>query len=135
MDKIRVVPNPYYGYNQNQSSFTDRFVTFRRLPEKCTIKIYSLNGDMIRQIDKNNMDAMLRWDLRNLENNPVASGMYIALIDAVRIGQKIINDILKYVMIDIVWCEPKNGFVTSVSCGKLFNMPDKEFKKKYLGEL
>jgi hypothetical protein len=91
MDRIRVVPNPYYGYNHNQSSITDGFVTFRRLPEKCTIKIYSLNGDMIRQLDKDNTDATLRWNMRNLESVPIASGMYIALIDAVGIGQKIIK--------------------------------------------
>ena len=91
MDKIRVVPNPYYGYNQNQSSFTERFITFRRLPQKCTIKIYTLNGDLVRQFDKDNMDATLKWNLTNLENASVASGMYIALIDAVGIGQKIIK--------------------------------------------
>jgi hypothetical protein len=91
MDKIRVVPNPYYGYNQNQSSISDRFVAFRRLPKKCNIKIYSLNGDMIRQLDKDNEDPALKWDLKNLENNPVASGMYIVLINAEGIGQKIIK--------------------------------------------
>jgi hypothetical protein len=91
LDKIRVVPNPYYGYNQNQSSVADRFVTFRRLPEKCTIKIYSLNGDLVRQLNKNNTDATMRWNMRNLESVPVASGMYIALIDAEGIGQKIIK--------------------------------------------
>ena len=91
MEKIRVVPNPYYGYNQNQSSISDGFVTFRRLPKKCIIKIYSLNGDMIRQLDKDNENPILKWDLRNLENNPVASGMYIVLINAEGIGQKIIK--------------------------------------------
>ncbi|MFC2092640.1 hypothetical protein ACFLSV_01955 [Bacteroidota bacterium] len=91
MDKIRVVPNPYYGYNQNQSSISDRFVKFRRLPKKCNIKIYSLNGDMVRQLDKDNEDPTLKWNLRNLENNPVASGMYIVLINAEGIGQKIIK--------------------------------------------
>jgi len=91
LDKIRVVPNPYYGYNQNQTSTVDRFVTFRRLPKKCTIKIYSLNGDLIRILTKNSDDPTLRWNLRNLESVPVASGMYIALVDAEGIGQKIIK--------------------------------------------
>ncbi|MBC8485417.1 MAG: hypothetical protein H8D45_05190, partial [Bacteroidetes bacterium] len=91
MDKIRVVPNPYYGYNSNQSSLTERFVTFRRLPERCTIKIYTLNGDLIKRFDKDNMKATLQWNLKNLENVSIASGMYIALIDAEGIGQKIIK--------------------------------------------
>jgi len=91
MDKVRVVPNPYYGYNQNQSSFAERFVTFRRLPQRCTIKIYTLNGDLIRRFDKDDMNATLQWNLKNLENVSIASGMYIALIDAAGIGQKIIK--------------------------------------------
>ncbi len=36
LDKIRVVPNPFYGYNDFQTSNSDRFVTFTRLPRKCT---------------------------------------------------------------------------------------------------
>ncbi len=91
MEKIRVVPNPYYGYNSNQTSTTDRFVTFRRLPERCTIKIYTLNGDLIRTLEKSSTESTIRWNLRNLESIPVASGMYIALIDAEAIGQRIIK--------------------------------------------
>ena len=49
-----------------------------------------------------------------------------------RIGQKVMNDILKEFKIRIDWIEAKHSFVTSVSCGKLFNMTDEEFKKKYL---
>lgn len=49
-----------------------------------------------------------------------------------RIGQTIINDILKDIEIKIAYCEPKHGFVTSVVCSKLFNMTDKEFNERYL---
>ena len=91
LEKIRVVPNPYYGYNSSQTSTTDRFVTFRRLPERCTIKIYTLSGDLIRTLEKSNTESTMRWNLRNLESIPVASGMYIALIDADVIGQRIIK--------------------------------------------
>jgi hypothetical protein len=91
MEKIRAVPNPYLGFNVLESSSANRFITFRRLPEACTIKIYTLNGDMIRQIDKNNTSSEQQWNLRTFEDVPVASGMYIALIDAPGIGQKIIK--------------------------------------------
>jgi hypothetical protein len=91
MDKIRVVPNPYYGYNMLESSSTNRFVTFRRLPKTCSVKIYTLNGDMIKKLEKNNDESDMRWNLRNTDDVPVASGMYIVLIDAPAIGQKIIK--------------------------------------------
>lgn len=96
MDKIRVVPNPYYGFSTLDRSTSDKFVTFRNLPLNCTIKIYTLNGDLIRTLTKTgtgnaSTSSTLEWNLQNLERVPVASGIYIALIDAPGIGTKIIK--------------------------------------------
>lgn len=96
MDKIRVVPNPYYGFSTLDRSVSDKFVTFRNLPLNCTIKIYTLNGDLIRTLVKTSTGSVsgsssLEWNLQNLESTPVASGIYIALIDAPGIGTKIIK--------------------------------------------
>lgn len=88
LNDIRVVPNPYYGYNVNEQSSTQRFVTFRKLPVNCTIRIYTLNGDLVKKIVKNDQNATVNWDLTNLDNVPIASGLYITLIDAPGIGQK-----------------------------------------------
>ena len=96
MDKIRVVPNPYYGFSTLDRSNSDKFVTFRNLPLNCTIKIYTLNGDLIRTLVKSSTGSIstsssLEWNLQNLENTPVASGIYVALIDAPGVGTKIIK--------------------------------------------
>ncbi|MDZ4713382.1 MAG: hypothetical protein SGI89_13815 [bacterium] len=91
MEKIRVVPNPYYGFSDLQQSTTTRFITFRNLPRTCSIRIFTLSGDFIRKLDKSNDESTLAWDLRNLESVPVASGMYIALVEAPGIGEKIIK--------------------------------------------
>lgn len=91
LEKIRVVPNPYLGFNVLETSSSNRFITFRRLPEVCSIKIYTLNGDLIKTINKDNTTSDQQWNLRTFEDVPVASGMYIALIDAPGIGQKIIK--------------------------------------------
>ena len=91
MEKIRAVPNPYLGFNVLETSSSNRFITFMRLPEVCTIKIYTLNGDLINTINKDNTTSDQQWNLRTFEDVPVASGMYIALIDAPGIGQKIIK--------------------------------------------
>jgi hypothetical protein len=96
MDKIRVVPNPYYGFSTLDRSVSDKFVTFRNLPLNCTIKIYTLNGDLIRTLVKSNTgntssSSTLEWNLQNLESTPVASGVYVALIDAPGIGTKILK--------------------------------------------
>lgn len=88
LNDIRVVPNPYYGYNRNETSATQRFVTFRKLPVNCTIRIYTLNGDLVRKITKNDQNPTVNWELKNLDDVPIASGLYIVLIDAPGIGQK-----------------------------------------------
>lgn len=96
LDKIRVVPNPYYGFSTLDRTTSDKFVTFRNLPLNCTIKIYTLNGDLIRTLVKTNTgnsstSSTLEWNLQNLERTPIASGIYVALIDAPGIGTKVIK--------------------------------------------
>lgn len=94
LEKIRVVPNPYYGFSDLDRSLTDRFVTFRHLPAVCNIKIYTLNGDLVKSLTKEagpdiSTSSTIEWNMTNQDNSPVASGIYIALIDAPGIGQKV----------------------------------------------
>lgn len=91
LQDVKVVPNPYYGANSLESSVSGRFVTFTRLPRECSIKIYTINGDMIKLLQKNDNNSTMLWNMTNIENVPVASGMYIILVDAPGIGQKILK--------------------------------------------
>lgn len=91
LQDVKVVPNPYYGANSLETSISGRFVTFTRLPKECTIKVYTINGDMIKILQKKDDNPTMQWNLTNIENVPVASGMYIILIDAPGIGQKILK--------------------------------------------
>jgi hypothetical protein len=94
MDKVNVFPNPYYGGHRLESSAFTRFVYFSNLPSVCTIYIYSLNGELIRQINRNNTNAnnsLEQWDMQNSEGVSVAIGMYIEYVDAPGIGTKILK--------------------------------------------
>lgn len=91
LEKIRVVPNPFYGFNDIQSTNVNRFITFRRLPVKCSIKIFSLSGILVKKIEKDNIESSVNWDLKNFNGVPVASGMFIALIEAPGIGNKTVK--------------------------------------------
>lgn len=94
MEKIKVVPNPYYGYSDLDRSTSDKFVTFRNLPLNCSIKIYTLNGDLVRTLIKSGTGSQastMEWNLQNEDRVPIASGIYIALIDAPGIGQKVLK--------------------------------------------
>jgi hypothetical protein len=95
LSKIKVVPNPYYGFSTLDRTKSDRFVKFTNLPLNCKIKIYTLNGDLINTINKPNDGSLFsstaEWNLLNQDRVPVASGIYIALIDAPGIGTKVIK--------------------------------------------
>jgi len=94
-DKINVYPNPLFAYNPLSNSFgfanDEPFVTFSNLPEKVNIKIYSLSGVLIKLLDKNDLSASLRWNLKNEYGNKIASGLYIAIITTPDLGQKILK--------------------------------------------
>ncbi len=109
---IKVVPNPYYGrVHEYQQSLFDKKVKFINLPDVCTIRIFNIAGDLLRTIrhnasshnnrvdadplnrtkDISDIDALStsteEWDLRNSKSAFVASGMYVALIEAPGIGK------------------------------------------------
>jgi hypothetical protein len=86
LNKINVFPNPYYALNAAETNRFVRFVTFNFLPEKATIRIFNVAGQLVRILEKNDTSQFLRWDLNNQSNFPVASGMYIAHIDMPETG-------------------------------------------------
>ena len=80
-DKINVFPNPYLGVNMAESSRYNHFVTFSHLPPKANIRIFDMSGTLVRTIEKDDPSQFTRWDLKNHNELPVASGMYIAHIE------------------------------------------------------
>ncbi|MGH7451170.1 MAG: T9SS type A sorting domain-containing protein, partial [bacterium] len=81
-NKIGVYPNPYYAFNPAETNRLFRFVTFNNLPREATVRIFNLAGQLVRRIEKDDDAQFLQWDLLNHDNIPVASGMYVAYIDA-----------------------------------------------------
>lgn len=84
--KLGVFPNPYYASNSAESNRFDRFVTFNNLPKNAIIRIFNLAGQLVRKLEKNNENQFLRWDLMNMRNYPVASGIYVAYVDLPDLG-------------------------------------------------
>ena len=84
--KVGVFPNPYYASNPAETSRFDRFVTFNNLPPHAIIRIFNLAGQLVRTIEKNSASQFQRWDLMNVRNYPVASGIYLAYIEMPEVG-------------------------------------------------
>jgi hypothetical protein len=80
--KINVFPNPYFASSSREQSLRQTFVTFSNLPSRASIRIFTLSGEFVRKIDRNNPNSSIEdWNLRNFANIPVASGMYIVQVE------------------------------------------------------
>lgn len=88
---IRVVPNPYYGASQYETSQLDNRVKITNLPRRCEINIFMTNGTLVRTIQKDNSLTFAEWDLKNEFNVPIASGIYLIHVDAGPIGQTVLK--------------------------------------------
>ncbi len=90
LDKIKAVPNPFYLFGPYDPAPGKSVIRFHHLPEKCTISIYNLGGDLVQTIDKNDAStAVAEWNAQTELGLPVASGIYIYVVDAPGFGTKI----------------------------------------------
>jgi len=108
MDNIYVIPNPYIGQSKfdgrREDDFTgdrSRRVWFVNLPEDCTIKIYTLAGDLVDKVVHHGSEGediitvgaalnkdklkqsditatgMASWDLLSYNDQIIAAGVYL----------------------------------------------------------
>lgn len=52
-------------------------VTFAKLPENTQINIFSINGQLIRNLQQDNFYGGIRWDLHDDNHQPLSSGVYL----------------------------------------------------------
>ncbi len=90
LNNVRVVPNPYYAQSDYENSQVDNYVKITNLPEECTIKIYTVNGQLVKTFKKSPSgdyhNTELLWDLKNEARVPISSGVYVINIEAPNIG-------------------------------------------------
>jgi hypothetical protein len=105
--EVMVYPNPYRidaGYSANQyeeGGNYGRRIRFVNLPPRCTIRIYTLDGDLVRTIehdrDENALDATYdEWDLISRNTQAVVSGIYLFSVEDKDNGD---NQVGKFVII------------------------------------
>ncbi len=91
LDKINVVPNPYKAGSTYETSNVDNRVRIINLPQKCVVKIYSVDGNLIREYKKDSSGASIDWDLKNQAGIPIASGMYLVHVKVDGVGEKTVK--------------------------------------------
>jgi hypothetical protein len=97
LDNIKVVPNPYYASakwemkNPYSSGRGPRALHFTHLPQRCTIRIFTVNGELVDVIEHESqlIDGTAEWDMLTKDNLSISYGVYIYHVDAPGIGEKI----------------------------------------------
>ncbi len=88
---IYAVPNPYVGTNEieprnpvTRSDRGDRRMYFANVPRTCTIRIYTVNGELVDTIEHDSFldDGKAFWDLRTKDNMNIAYGLYIFHVES-----------------------------------------------------
>ena len=96
MNNIKVVPNPYIASakwepkNPYSSGRGPRSIHFTHLPNKCTIRIFTVNGELVKEIEHESTlnDGTAEWDLLTKDNLSASYGIYIYHVEAPGIGTK-----------------------------------------------
>ncbi|MCX6170121.1 MAG: hypothetical protein NTX65_12315 [Ignavibacteriales bacterium] len=97
LDNIKVVPNPYVSSatwepkNPYNSGRGPRSLHFTHLPPKCTIRIFTVNGELVNEIQHDNplSDGTADWNMLTKDNLSISYGVYVYQIDAPGVGAKI----------------------------------------------
>ncbi len=92
--EVKVVPNPYIVFNAWESSTDDRRVKFTHLPTECTIRVFTLAGDLVKVLEHvHDGDAeddgqphehggTESWDFLNDNQQLIAAGVYVYHVES-----------------------------------------------------
>ena len=93
MRDIYVVPDPYVVASNFEpiyelAGFSQRRVDFVNLPPKCTIKIFTASGRLVKTIEHEAANDFSRhsWDLTTEDGPEIAFGMYFFVVESDQLG-------------------------------------------------
>jgi hypothetical protein len=91
-----VVPNPYVASASFEperfavSGRGERRLEFRGLPSRCTIRIFTVRGELVQTLHHDGSRAgYVSWNLRTKDNLEVAPGLYLFHVDGRDLGSHI----------------------------------------------
>jgi hypothetical protein len=78
LNNVHTVPDPYYVTNSLEITANTKVLRFVNLPERAIVRIYSSSGILVNILNHNNQGGggEETWNLRNRNNQFVASGVY-----------------------------------------------------------
>jgi len=96
LNDVAVVPNPYPGAASWEPATTqvgrgERLVYFIHLPAVCTIRIYTISGNLVQTLHHSGTltDGQEPWNLVSKDGMDISFGVYVFQVDAPGLGTKI----------------------------------------------
>ncbi len=80
LGKVYVTPNPFYVESGFTGIGTEKMIGFYGLPKKCTIRIYSLGGQLVQTIEHDDPSYSHTWMQVSNNRQDIASGVYIYVV-------------------------------------------------------
>jgi hypothetical protein len=92
LTKVHTVPDPYYVTSQFEQTTDAKVVKFVNLPADAIVRIYSSSGVLVNMLEHHSttFGGEEDWNVRNRNNQVVASGVYFYHVeagDARRVGR------------------------------------------------
>ena len=82
LNTIRVVPNPYIASSNYNETEYKRNIYFYDLPEDWDLQIFTVTGEKVISLEPDGSDpAKASWDLRTVNNQEVAPGLYVFVVE------------------------------------------------------
>jgi hypothetical protein len=84
LSRVHTVPDPYYVTSQFEQTTDTKIIKFVNLPTDCIIRIYSSSGVLVNLVEHHSptFGGAEDWNVRNRNNQIVASGVYFFHIEA-----------------------------------------------------
>ena len=81
IDGVRVVPNPFVVHAAWEQVENSRRLRFMFLPPECTISIFTVRGELVKNIRHTNGTGDEDWNLTNDSSVEVAFGLYVYVVE------------------------------------------------------
>ena len=98
LDNIYTVPDPYVAVSTLERKVIndtegrgDRRIDFVNLPNSCKISIFTVSGQLVRNInhETNSNKSRASWDLRTNDGLEISHGVYLWVVEVPGVGKKL----------------------------------------------
>lgn len=80
---VKVFPNPFKKVSGFPISGQENSIVWTNLPEKCTIRIYTSNGELVKELEHNNSaSGEEKWDQLSDSRQRTAPGIYFWTVES-----------------------------------------------------